>query len=335
MNLRTSLAVACLPAGGRMVRLDRRQKRLKGSGARLGPPCKWRRRCECTATCRSPVGPRGALQERALSVRPGIENLADVGARNDALLDRTQRSMNAAGLADEVVIRARALLREARGRFSETTKRPQAQSDPSLMPPMMMQINERLDDVERAVARAEREPAPANASVGALLAIGNLAVDMRSAAGTNLSGWFGGMAVTPEQLDQSMYTTGQLQYARERLQRQVLIVGDPPQLAAAATATGDTFFSRAKPRYRQILAIVQAEGERPMLLAERRRWTVEAQEHLAIAAAATPGPGPWANGRPSAASELNLEVAGEGCRGACADLVRFPSASSASVGKRG
>jgi diguanylate cyclase (GGDEF)-like protein len=261
---------------------------------------------------------RGALQERALSDRPGVENLADVATRNDALLDRTQRSMNAAGLPDEAVTRARALLREARQRVAETIKHPQTERDPSLMPPMMVQINERLDDVERAVARAEREAARANASVGALLAIGSLAVDMRSAAGrrsTNLSGWFGGLAVTPKQLDQSMFMTGQLQYAWARLQRQVLIVGDPPQLAAAVTATGETFFGKAEPRYRQILAIIQAGGERPMPLAEWRRWTIEALKgtliardaavseavahgealavealaHLAIAAAATAG----------------------------------------------
>jgi diguanylate cyclase (GGDEF)-like protein len=261
---------------------------------------------------------RGALQERALSERPGAEDLAEIASRNDALLDRTQRSMHAAGLPDEAVTRAREMLVIARARVAESIGRPLAERDPGLVPAIMVQLYERLDAVEVAMALAEREVARANASIGALVAVGSLAVEMRDAAGrrsSHLSGWMGGQTITPGRLDEAMYLTGQVQHAWDRLQRQVLIVGEPPRLAAAITATRDGFFREAEPRYRAFLAIARAGGDRPMPLPEFRRWTVaaltgtliardaaiteavehgtalafEAQEHLAIAAVATLG----------------------------------------------
>jgi len=261
---------------------------------------------------------RGALQERSLSDIPGVENLAEVAARNDALLDRTQRSMLAAGLPDEAVTRARAMLLDARARVAEAIKRPRAERDLSFVAPMVAHAIERLDEVELAVARAEREAAQANASVGEVVAVGSLAVEMRSAAGrrsTYISGWMGGQPFPADQLDQSMYLTGQIQHAWERLQRQVLIVGESPRLAAAVAATRAAFFDAAEPRYRAVLATARANADRPMSLGEWRRWTIEAlkgtliardaaiaeavdrgsalaleaQAHLAIAAAATIG----------------------------------------------
>ena len=116
------------------------------------------------------------------------------------------------------------------------------------------------------MARAEREAALADARVGALVAVGSLAVEMRAAAGwrsSNLSGWFGGRVLTPDQLDEAMYMTGQVQHAWDRLQRQVLLVGEPPRLAAAIAATRDGFFRLAEPRYREYLSIARAGGARP------------------------------------------------------------------------
>jgi diguanylate cyclase (GGDEF)-like protein len=183
---------------------------------------------------------------------------------------------------------------------------------------MVAQFFERLDAVEGAVGDTEREAGQANASVGAVVAVGSLAVEMRSAAGrrsTYLSGWMGGQTPTPEQLDQSMFMTGQMQHAWERLQRQVLIVGSPPRLVEAINATRDLFWRDAEPRYRQALALAGAGDARPMSLIDWRRWTigalrqtllardaaiieavergttlaVEAERRMAIAAAATLG----------------------------------------------
>jgi diguanylate cyclase (GGDEF)-like protein len=210
------------------------------------------------------------------------------------------------------------MLLDARARVAEAIKRPRAERDLSFVAPMVAHALERLDEVERAVARAEREAARANASVGEVVAVGSLAVEMRSAAGrrsTFISGWMGGQPFPADQLDQSMYLTGQIQHAWERLQRQVLIVGGSPRLEAAVAATRDTFFREAEPRYREALATARANADRPMTLGAWRRWTivalkgtliardaaiaeavergtalaVEAQEHLAIAAAATIG----------------------------------------------
>src|SRR5689334_4532649 len=94
---------------------------------------------------------RGSLQERALSDAPGVEDLAAVAARNDALLDRTQRSLRAAGLPDEAVIRARAVLVDARARVARAIRLPPAERDPHLVPSMVAQFFERLDAVEHAV----------------------------------------------------------------------------------------------------------------------------------------------------------------------------------------
>jgi hypothetical protein len=147
---------------------------------------------------------RGSLQERVLSDAPGVEDLAAVAARNDALLDRTQHSLRTADLPDEAVTRARAVLVDARARVAEAIRHPLEERDPRLVPSMVAQFFERLDAVERAVGDAEREAGQANASVGAVVAVGSLAVEMRSAAGrrsTYLSGWIGGQTLTPEQLD--------------------------------------------------------------------------------------------------------------------------------------
>ena len=143
----------------------------------------------------------------------------------------------------------------------------------------MAQLYERLGAVQGAVVRAEREAALADARVGALVAVGSLAVEMRAAAGwrsSNLTGWFGGRVLTPGQLDEAMYMTGQVQHAWDRLQRQVLLVGEPPRLAAAIAATRDGFFRLAEPRYREYLSIARAGGARPESLLTWRRWTVEA-----------------------------------------------------------
>ena len=148
-----------------------------------------------------------------------------------------------------------------------------------MAPDILAQLYERLGAVQGAVVRAEREAALADARVGALVAVGSLAVEMRAAAGwrsSNLSGWIGGRVLTPDQLDEAMYMTGQVQHAWDRLQRQVLLVGEPPRLAAAIAATRDGFFRLAEPRYREYLSIARAGGARPESVLTWRRWTVEA-----------------------------------------------------------
>ena len=222
---------------------------------------------------------RGALQERALSDGPIAGDLATISARNDIILDRAQHSMLAAGLPDEAVTRARAILSIARDAVAKAIVHPAAQRDPGLVPAIMVQLYERVGAVEAAVARAEREAARADAAVGALVAVGSLAVEMRAAAGwrsTNLSLWIGGRDLSPKQLDEAMYMTGAVQHAWDRLQRQVLIVGEPPRLAAAMIATRDGFFQHAEPRYREYLALARAGGKPPISLTAWRPWTVEA-----------------------------------------------------------
>jgi diguanylate cyclase (GGDEF)-like protein len=222
---------------------------------------------------------RGLLQERALSEGPVAGDLAAIAARDDALLDRARRSMRRAGLPDEAVTRSREILLIARTQVAEAIVHPLAQRDPGLVSSISVQLYERLAAVEGAMARAEREAALADARVGALVTVGSLSVEMRTAAGwrsTILSGWISGRTLTPGQLDEAMYMTGKVQYAWERLQRQVLIVGDPPRLAAAIIATRDGFFRLAEPHYREILAIARGGGERPTTLPAWRLWTVEA-----------------------------------------------------------
>nr|WP_294518539.1 EAL domain-containing protein [uncultured Rhodopila sp.] len=320
MNLRTvfllCFAAACLPAAGWSGWIAMRAHR-ESSEARSAVQMA-RAMGDALQLVEALSIERGALQERSLSDLPGVEDLAEVAARNDALLDRAQRSMLAAGLPDEAVTRARAMLLDARARVAEAIRRPRAERDLGFLQPMVAHAIERLDEVELAVARAEREAAHANASVGAVVAVGSLAVEMRSAAGrrsTYLSGWMGGQPIPAGQLDQSMYLTGQIQHAWERLQRQVLIVGESPRLEAAVAATRNTFFRDAEPRYREVLTMARIGADRPMSLVEWRRWTidalrgtliardaaiaeavergtalaVEAREHLAIAAAATVG----------------------------------------------
>jgi diguanylate cyclase (GGDEF)-like protein len=222
---------------------------------------------------------RGLLQERALSDGPIEGDMTAVAARDDALLDRTQAAMRRAGLPDEAVTQSRDILDIARARVAEAIVLPVADRDPGLVPGIMVQLHDRLDAVEGAMARAERAAARENASVGALVAVGRLAVEMRAAAGwrsSNLTAWMSGRVLSPSQLDEAMYMTGTVQYAWERLQRQVLIVGDPPRLAAAVVATRDGFFRLAEPRYREALAIARSGGKRPATMAAWRHWTVEA-----------------------------------------------------------
>ncbi|HJS84578.1 MAG TPA: hypothetical protein VJ779_03890, partial [Acetobacteraceae bacterium] len=95
---------------------------------------------------------RGALQERALSEGPGVENLAEIAARNDTMLDRAQRDLRAAGLPDEAVTRAREILAVARSRVAEAVRHPRAERDPALIPDIMAQLYDRLGAVEAAVA---------------------------------------------------------------------------------------------------------------------------------------------------------------------------------------
>ena len=170
---------------------------------------------------------RGALQERALSERPGAEDLGRIAVKNDALLDRAQRSMRAAGLPDEAVVRAREMLASSRARVAAEVVRPLAERDPGLVPAILGQLYARLDAVEAAVAQAEAKAAQASATVGALVAVGSLSVEMRAAAGrrsSHLSGWMGGRPLSPRQVEEAMYLTGQLQHAWDRLRRQVLLV---------------------------------------------------------------------------------------------------------------
>ena len=53
---------------------------------------------------------RGALQERALSDKTGVQNLKQIEADNDDLFERARLSMRAAGIPDEVVTQAREVL---------------------------------------------------------------------------------------------------------------------------------------------------------------------------------------------------------------------------------
>jgi HAMP domain-containing protein len=222
---------------------------------------------------------RGVLQERALSDGSVTADPAAMAAANDALLDRAQRSLRLAELPDDAVTQSRDILVRLRRQVAEAVVHPVTERDPGLAPEILAQLYERLGAVQGAVARAEREAAQADARVGALVAIGTLSVEIRAAAGwrsSSLTGWLGGRVLTPGQLDEAMYMTGQVQHAWDRLQRQVLIVGDPPRLAAAIAATRDGFFRLAEPRYREYLSIARAGGSRPEPLAKWRRWTVEA-----------------------------------------------------------
>jgi HAMP domain-containing protein len=222
---------------------------------------------------------RGVLQERALSDGSVTANPAEMAAANDALLDRALRSMRRAGLPEDAVTQSRDILVKLRREVAEAVVHPVTERDPGLAPEILAQLYERLGAVQGSVARAEREAALADARVGALVAIGSLAVEMRAAAGwrsSNLTAWLGGRALTPGQLDEAMYMTGQVQHAWDRLQRQVLLVGEPPRLAAAIAATRDGFFRLAEPRYREYLSIARSGGARPEALLSWRRWTVEA-----------------------------------------------------------
>jgi diguanylate cyclase (GGDEF)-like protein len=222
---------------------------------------------------------RGALQERALSEGPIAEDLAVIAARNDALLDRAQHSMRVASLPDDAVTRAREILVTTRAEVAALIVHKVADRDPKLVPAIMLQLYERLSAVESAMARAEREAALADASVGALVAVGSLAVEMRASAGrrsSQLSSWLGGRELSQTQIDDSMYLTGEVQHAWDRLRRQVLIVGDPPRLAAAVIATRDGFFANAEPRYREFLRLAREGKPRPMTLIAWREWTVRA-----------------------------------------------------------
>ncbi|HJS87725.1 MAG TPA: hypothetical protein VJ779_19905, partial [Acetobacteraceae bacterium] len=166
---------------------------------------------------------RGALQEAVLSPGRGVEDLAAIRLRNDALLARTERSLRSASLPEEAVIEARAILTAARHRVDEETARPLAERNPEVAAAVVAQLYKRLDAVQAAVALAEGRAAQADASVGALLAIASLDVDVRDAAGRRsslLSGWLGGRTLAPADIEQAMQLTGRLMGSWERLQRQ-------------------------------------------------------------------------------------------------------------------
>ncbi|MBV9115795.1 MAG: hypothetical protein JOY63_00335, partial [Acetobacteraceae bacterium] len=222
---------------------------------------------------------RGALQEAALSHGRGVEDLAAIGARNDALLARTERSLRAAGLPQDAVVEARAILTAARRRVAEETARPLAERNPHVAAAVVAQLYQRLDAVQAAVALAEGRAAQAYASVGALLAIASLDVDIRDAAGRRsslLSGWFGGRALTPDDIEQATQLTGRIMGSWERLQRQARSAGASPRLAAAVETTRTEFFGAAEPRYRLLIEIAREGGARPVALPEWRRWTIAA-----------------------------------------------------------
>jgi diguanylate cyclase (GGDEF)-like protein len=229
---------------------------------------------------------RGALQERALSDGPTADDLAAIAARDDALLDRAQRSMRAAGLPDEAVTRTREILTTARGEVAAAIVVPLSERDPNLLQTIMVQLHERLDVVNAALTVAGREAERADSRVGALVTVGSLAVEMRGAAGwrsTVLSAWMGGRVLSVAQLDDEMYVTGEVHHAWDRLQRQVVIVGEPPRLAAAIAATREGFFRQAEPRYLEVLAMARAGAGRPMTLPAWRKWTVEALQGTLLA----------------------------------------------------
>ena len=228
----------------------------------------------------------GALQEQALSEHADTGSLAEIEAQNNALLDTAQRSMNAAGLPDDTVTKARETLVVLRTQVAEAIKRPVAERDPGLVPALMARLYERLEAVEAATALVERQTAWAYPLVGVLVSVSGLTVEMHAAAGRRssyLSEWMGGRTLTPEQVDQAMYMTGQVQHAWERLQRQALIAGKSPRLAAAVEATRGGFFQDAEPRYRAFVALARAGGERPMTLPSWRRWTAAALPGALIA----------------------------------------------------
>ncbi len=222
---------------------------------------------------------RGALQEAALSPGHGVENLAVIRARNDALLTRTEQSLGAAGLPQDAVTEARDILTASRRRVAEETARPLAERNPEVAAAVVTQLYQRLDAVQAAVALAEGRAAQAYASVGALLAVASLDVDIRDAAGRRsslLSGWLGGRTLTPGDIEQATQLTGRLMESWERLQRQVHSAGASPRLAEAVKVTRTSFFEAAEPRYRQFVEIARDGGQRPMPLPEWRRWTIAA-----------------------------------------------------------
>ncbi|MBV8702489.1 MAG: diguanylate cyclase, partial [Acetobacteraceae bacterium] len=115
--------------------------------------------------------------------------------------------------------------------------------------------------------------------VGALLAIASLDVDIRDAAGRRsslLSGWFGGRALTPDDIERATQLTGRIMGSWERLQRQARSAGASPRLAAAVETTRTEFFGAAEPRYRLLIEIAREGGARPVALPEWRRWTIAA-----------------------------------------------------------
>jgi hypothetical protein len=193
---------------------------------------------------------RGALQEAALSQSPAVKELADTARRNDALLNRTQQSLRNARLPEQAVTKARDILAAARARVAEAIHRPLSERDPELVPAIMKQLYERLDAVEAAVALAQGRTAQGSASVGSLVAVAGLAVDMRAVAGrrsSHISGWVGGRRLSPAQLEEMLHLTGQLQHAWTQLQRQVRVLGNPPRLAIAISQTDDGVSAKLNP----------------------------------------------------------------------------------------
>lgn len=262
---------------------------------------------------------RAVLQAKALNDSSDAEDWPRIQARGNAILAQTERSLSEAGLSDEAVMRARKSLAAARSRVEGTVDSIGARPNPDLAAQVVAELEQRAQEVQLALAQAEGKSIRPTALTGVYLSIASLAVDMRLAAGARsvrITRWLIGHSLTPTQLDELMYRTGELQQAWQRLKRQVLAVGNPPGLAAAIETTGELYFREAEPRNLSLIAILRAGGDRPPIpLLEWHRWTAktlssllmvrdaaiaegvaqgealvfEAQERLAIAAAATFG----------------------------------------------
>ena len=221
---------------------------------------------------------RGAMQERMLSAGPTADNLPEMSAVTDGLFVQTLDCLRLAGIPDTAIVQAQEMLREGRELLSTTIRQPLAERDLSTLPPFMKQMYARLADVQSAARLAQIKAARADPHIGAFVAAGSVAMELRILAGrrsSTLSAWLAGLTLTPGQLADEIMLTGKIEQAWEQFQRQTEIVGAPPRLAAAIEAVRTGYFSAAEPRYRALVAIAQAGGRRPMPLVEYRRWTIE------------------------------------------------------------
>ena len=122
---------------------------------------------------------RGVLQERALSDGRTAKP-ARWRQRTTPCSIARERSMRRAELPDEAVTQSRDILVKLRRQVAAAVVHPVTERDPGLAPEILAQLYERLSAVQGAVVRAEREAAFADARVGALVAVGSLAVEMRA-----------------------------------------------------------------------------------------------------------------------------------------------------------